>query len=648
MPLFFAIMSFSSIWGIFVLTGKESAIFRIAFIKTSVFIGVFIVVFTEVFSAFHVLTSIWLVGLWMALAFSSSVFFIRTFNKQRFLSIIFRLQRIRVSFNHQNLYNKTSICTAGILLFICLLTALLAAPNNSDSLCYHLPRVAHWIQNRSVVHYPTHDLRQISFPPGAAYIQAHLNLLNHGDSAANCVQWWAFLGSVIGLSLMTKSMVGSHAQAAVSLVCASIPMAIMQSTTTQNDLIVTFWLICFVYFIFHSNTYTTEDLIWMAMGLGLAIVTKPTAYIFGFPFLVMLGYKFYAERCTTKSLLSKMAAPAYKLLIILVLAVSLSLPAYARNVHVFGTFLGTDTGTRIKTISPVTVISNILRNIGLNLPSYGYWKAVEAIHHGLFGIKMNEPSSTYEGNSFQYKYRWFYLLPDEDVVGSPTHLILFVVAVVLLFRRGNYNREGEPTDLRWLVICLLTGFVLYSSLLKWQIWGNRLLLPIIFIGSIVSGQMLTQLDAKGFRLVPRIVIFGLAAIGIFYSLTPIRHPFIPIPKSYSTYSQSNSVFSLTRQENYFSGTYKDLNKPIKTICDRIQRDKIKVVGLEFDHQIPEYLLWASLLNRNYFVKIMHIDVNNRSNVLGQEFPDEKLDAIVIFGKDKIEYRRLRKRSSDSI
>ena len=198
------------------------------------------------------------------------------------------------------------------------------------------------------------------------------------------------------------------------------------------------------------------------------------------------------------------------------------------------------------------------------------------------------------------------------------------------------------------MICLLTGFVLYSSLLKWQIWGNRLLLPVIFIGSIASGQMLTQLDAKGFRLVPRIVIFGLAAIGIFYSLTPIRHPFIPIPKRYSNYSQSNSVFSLTRQENYFSGTYKDLNKPIRTICDRIQRDNIKVLGLEFDHQIPEYLLWSSLLNRNYFVRIMHIDVNNRSNVLGQEFPDEKLDAIVIFGKDKIEYRRLRKLSSDSI
>src|SRR5206468_4064558 len=36
-----------------------------------------------------------------------------------------------------------------------LVVALVAAPNNADSLSYHLPRIENWAQNRSVELYPT-------------------------------------------------------------------------------------------------------------------------------------------------------------------------------------------------------------------------------------------------------------------------------------------------------------------------------------------------------------------------------------------------------------------------------------------------------------------------------------------------------------
>src|SRR5439155_22892941 len=42
------------------------------------------------------------------------------------------------------------------------LTAGAAAPNNRDSLAYHLSRIAHWIQDGGVFHYPTHVLRQLT------------------------------------------------------------------------------------------------------------------------------------------------------------------------------------------------------------------------------------------------------------------------------------------------------------------------------------------------------------------------------------------------------------------------------------------------------------------------------------------------------
>lgn len=55
----------------------------------------------------------------------------------------------------------------GILLvigIIVLFLALVTTPNNWDSMTYHLPRIVHWAQNRSVGHYATNSIRQISSP----------------------------------------------------------------------------------------------------------------------------------------------------------------------------------------------------------------------------------------------------------------------------------------------------------------------------------------------------------------------------------------------------------------------------------------------------------------------------------------------------
>ena len=611
-------VSFFSIWAILVVKSDESESFRIAFIKTSVVIGIYIVIVTEVLSGFQVFNYTWLVSLWTILALFSSTYLIATCKKRKLSFFFEHLQRILRAFKNLPLFGKVSIFVTSVIIFLCFFNAILAAPNNSDSLCYHLPRVAHWIQNRSVAHYPTHDLRQISFPPGAAFIVAHLNILSRSDLYANCVQLWAFLGSVISISLITKKIGGSRAQIGASLVCASIPMAVMQSTTTQTDLTVTFWLICFVFWVFKTNQYSMLDLIWLAMSFGLAVLAKPTAYLFRSPFLALFGHKFFREKCSIVGFPKRMVTACLKTLFILVLAIGISLPAYLRNYNVFGSFLGIDTGTRLQTISAGSFVSNVLRNIGLNLPILEYWKAVEIIHHDILGIRMDDPSTTFDGKGFQYNYRWLYLLPDEDLVGSPTHFMLFGFACLLFLLRGNRHGEYDLTDMRKFVLCLLAGFILYSLLLKWQIWGNRLMLPMVFIGSVASGVLLSRLQVKRSTSLHAVLVCCLSAVGIFYSLTPIRHPFISLPKSYSTYSQSDSVFTLTRQEKYFSGTYKDLNVPINAICQRIRRDKPKVIGLIFDEPLPEYLFWVSAINGSEPVKVMHVDVKNRSRMLAHK------------------------------
>ena len=60
---------------------------------------------------------------------------------------------------------------------ILVVTGFLYPPSNGDSMVYHLARVEHWIQNRTVAPFATHNLEQVEFSPLSEYNLAHLHLV---------------------------------------------------------------------------------------------------------------------------------------------------------------------------------------------------------------------------------------------------------------------------------------------------------------------------------------------------------------------------------------------------------------------------------------------------------------------------------------
>ena len=54
-------------------------------------------------------------------------------------------------------------------------------PSNADSLVYHLVRVEHWIQDRSISPFPTQYLAEVELSPLAEYNLAHFQLLAGTD-----------------------------------------------------------------------------------------------------------------------------------------------------------------------------------------------------------------------------------------------------------------------------------------------------------------------------------------------------------------------------------------------------------------------------------------------------------------------------------
>ena len=176
----------------------------------------------------------------------------------------------------------------GTILAVTGAIALLSPPNTWDSMTYHMPRVAHWSQAGSVAHYPTHILRQLWLGPGAEFAVAHLYLLTGGDRLANMVQWLAFAGCVVGSAIVAGELGGGpRARAVAAVACATLPMAIAQASSTQNDLVAGFWMLSLGYWVLRFRVAPgvgTAALI--GISAGLAGLTKLPTWFLAVPWLL--------------------------------------------------------------------------------------------------------------------------------------------------------------------------------------------------------------------------------------------------------------------------------------------------------------------------------------------------------------------------
>src|SRR5689334_10874329 len=93
----------------------------------------------------------------------------------------------------------------GILLLIGVV-AVVAPPNSTDALTYHLARVTQWIQQRSVAPYATSVTRQIFMPPWAEYVALHWQVLTGGsDRLAALVEWMGLAGCLaVGVGIARR------------------------------------------------------------------------------------------------------------------------------------------------------------------------------------------------------------------------------------------------------------------------------------------------------------------------------------------------------------------------------------------------------------------------------------------------------------
>lgn len=474
------------------------------------------------------------------------------------------------------------------------LIGVISAPNNHDSMTYHLSRVMHWQQNQSVAHYATQEIRQLYQNPWAEFAILHLELLGGNDRFFAWIQWFSMLGSLLGVSLIACLLnVNLRGQILTALVAATIPMGILQSVTTQNDYVLSFWLVCLISFIL-SDIKTPGLINQLGIGgsLSLAILTKGTAYIFAAPFLGWYGLH----------LLKNKHIPIWRpILIIGVMVVLVNGGHYSRNYQVFASPIKPQTLAEYdyanQKLTFPTFASNIIRNVALQVntriePVAEATNNLVLYAHNLMGVNPADPAITWPGAHFDVGG----FTVDEDRTGNFLHLLL------TLFTIGFVTVRKRDSHLFVYIVSLILAFFLFAAFLKWQPWHSRLHLPLFVLGSAAIGAALSQFS---FGKLTNVIALWLIVQAIPFLVSNPRHPLTGV----------NNIFTTPRKAQYFLGNT-SRQQAYQMAAESIQKSSCQEVGLTLPIDYWEYPFWVFLQpSGNEVRQIRAINVTNETAFL---------------------------------
>lgn len=554
--------------------------------------GVLITVLTETLSLFHALEFVPLLVSWSViscLSFGISAYYWR------------RDSTIDVPL-FQRKHSVPAILAVGIgyILLATLVVAIVSPPNSWDSMTYHMARVANWIEHGSIRHYQTDILRQLWLGPWAEFPITHVQILSGGDRFASCVQYVAMLGSLVGVSLMAKKFGTDNNGQLFSLVfCLTIPMGILQASSTQNDYVASFWLLCFLNFVIDA-VEASLPITWgyatlMGTSLGLAVLTKITTLIFATPFLLWI----------TISLVRKRGIRLIPILGLLgVVAISINIGHFIRNYEVFAYPLGPPSDTRTlknEIHTPAALASNVIRNVALHLGTPIGLAATKAavLHiHRLTGLDINDDRTTFNKLSFEFGPSLH-----EDYAGNPVHLMIIVVAIfVMLSIRSQFRLALIYCT------CLAIGFLLFCGYLKWQPFNSRLHLPLFVAMAPVCGAVFSRSFLR--TIMPAVAIIILC-IGALYATRNALRPLL---------SKHASIMVVRRPDLYFTNRppFRDAYENAASAVTRGTPTRIGIITGVNSWEYPMRVLVQ--MKSSTKVRFEHVDIQNESRVCPPDVP----------------------------
>jgi 4-amino-4-deoxy-L-arabinose transferase-like glycosyltransferase len=596
---------------------------REVFLLSVLIAGLFLALGTESLSAFHALTREGVFLFWLVVA--AAVLLFSGFCRHGIPSIRVPYPYRREPCLRRHPLNsmfgfipsgKFEISVVVILSFMALalfVQGFFSAPNTFDSMTYHLSRVMHWAQNRSIEFYPTAIERQLWMPPLAEYGVLHLYLLTGSDRLAFLPQWIGYIGCIVSASMIAGCWgADRRGQVIAAALCAAIPMAVLQSVSTQTDLVAGFWgMSSVVWFLLwskrgHSRGYALCG----AAALALGVLTKLSV-------LLVLPVIILILLLSNGPLVLRRALMAMGLICLAVLLVNG--PHMARVYACFHTLSPASAEGRLtnERASFRTVVFAGIKNLALHLtvPSdrLNAWmrSGVDGLGQWL-GVDGKDPAvDLAPGDRYLKKQHVFY----ESRAPNGLHVLLGIVVLGALV----VGWRAYPAVVIGYGLALVVGFFLLSVVMKWQPWGGRFQLVLFMLGAPLAAFVLARMGmpARWLKIMTVAFLLLAACWAVFNS----SHPWVG----------KDAFYRLTREEQYFMGV-PERRSFFVSAADKMERFGCLSVGLKLSGQESwEYPLWAMLDARGLKVDLRHVDVPGKSRM----YEDTSWKPCLVVGPEEV-------------
>lgn len=509
-----------------------------------------------------------------------------------------------------------------IALLILLITGFMSPPNIHDVLAYHMSRVMHWVQNRSLSFYPTSISWQLWMPPFSEFSQLHWQLLTGGDIFASFHQWYYLVFIMIAVSATAKQF-GSprRGQILSAMFILTVPIVVLQASGAKNDIVLSFFVAALLYYIVKATFFRLSYLDWVASGIsvGLGVLTKGTFSFFALPLMIWL-LVILLRKLSWKTIF---AYAATGLIIIIVL----NSWHWARNTRTFGSPLTSEERSSLMNnrFGAKVTLSNLSRHAVVQMNGkYGFINeaaisAVETIHSRL-EMDLFDPDITYGPREF------YYVPTREEVAGNPFHFASTLVLPLIGLIGLMINPESRSKTLLILVLSAtaISGAVLFSAAFRWQTWSTRFFIPYYVLFSPVLGYLIG-------KLMPPVAAWFLAFVLVLVLVNPLMNNY---SRAFSWSEENrNSIWRASRKSLLFANNT-NIEGAVLELTHLMEQSGCRTYGLKLRSNAPEYLLWASLTPHPGEYYLEHIFVENITEIHAS--PDFDPCGIVLFEVTEID------------